>query len=327
MEITRWFRHQKIKEEVIEEIEQLTGEDKEMILTGLEELLTLLKGTCQKNSKKDSEVIENVEVVKENIKEQNEEVFSTISSIQTIKDKAENIAIITNEVSEQGKHNMEFIEQGNKSVDTLVEQISLLRKVFDHFESMLSELELEIKSISQFALIIEGIAEQTNLLALNASIEAARAGVHGKGFAVVADEVRKLADQSKTTLNEIKGKVHSIIQTAANITSEVHGESIEIEKSIQLTENTRSVFMDIYNSEKNLLNEMFTIKEATRHTKEEVVRFSEKLEEIIQISEKNNDQINELYLLTQAKFTFSTELFAFLTQTQDLIGALKNNKL
>jgi methyl-accepting chemotaxis protein len=77
------------------------------------------------------------------------------------------------------------------------------------------------KIVSKIGILADGIgaiADQTNLLSLNASIEAARAGEAGKGFAVVADEVRKLAEQSSTSVKNIREVIPQIQKAFDNIT-------------------------------------------------------------------------------------------------------------
>lgn len=64
---------------------------------------------------------------------------------------------------------------------------------------------------------IKNISDTTNLLGLNAAIEAARAGEHGRGFSVVSEEIRKLANDSKTSVAEIKKTLLRIRENINNV--------------------------------------------------------------------------------------------------------------
>jgi len=312
---------------ISDEIQTLSKEEQSKIIKGLEDLLRLLHETSQKNSSKDSQITEYVEIVRENISAQNTALRETTHNIQHIIKTTHNINDITDDVANQSKENITFVEKGNESIDSLVTQMDLVKNVFLDFEVIIKGLETEIQEISSFANVIEGIAAQTNLLALNASIEAARAGEHGRGFAVVADEVRKLADKSKEALTEIKEKVNSIVENVGDLSVNVKEKTKEIETTIELTGSTREFFREIYDSEQVLFDKMEDIKNATYTSLNEITDFMSRLEEITGSSEENDSQIGKLYQLAQDKFTFSTELFSFLTQSEDLVQSLKKNKL
>src|SRR5690606_24159208 len=89
-------------------------------------------------------------------------------------------------------------------------------------------LSSQVVSMENVLGIIADVAEQTNLLALNASIEAARAGEHGRGFAVVADEVRGLAEQTRSSVTEIRQMVEKLIDNAKSSTELMEGTEEQI---------------------------------------------------------------------------------------------------
>ncbi|WP_332683463.1 methyl-accepting chemotaxis protein [Bosea sp. (in: a-proteobacteria)] len=79
---------------------------------------------------------------------------------------------------------------------------------------MMSDLALATSEIRSIVDAIAEIARQTNLLALNATIEAARAGEAGRGFGVVAQEVKSLSLEVREAVDDIRGRVDRLNQTA-----------------------------------------------------------------------------------------------------------------
>lgn len=331
MSVFNWFKSANIetddKEQVIHEISKLKEDEFNIVIKGMEDLLFLLKETSQKNSKKDSEISESIASINDNVKEQNKALSQTTENVQQIIDSAENINQITEKVFAKSKNNISNIKDGNDSIDSLVMQMHYVKQTFQEFEEIIHKLQIDSKEIEGFANMIGSIADQTNLLALNASIEAARAGEAGKGFAVVAEEVKKLADQSKNGLTEIKGKVQLIISRISDLSKNVNDKASNIDKSIEMTVDTKECFQKINSSEHDLFIQMEEIKKATEITHQETKMFLDMMKEVLGKSLNNEEKIKFLYSISQDKFVFSTEAYSFLNQFNELISALKNGRL
>nr|WP_275268962.1 methyl-accepting chemotaxis protein [Kurthia massiliensis] len=220
-----------------------------------------------------------------------------------------------------------LIADGSEKMNELYDQIGNVRTTFENISQSIIGVQHETKEIENFAKLIGDIADQTNLLALNASIEAARAGEHGKGFAVVASEVRKLAEQSKKALVQIDAKVAEIMQSMESVVHNIAKEQDTIEETQQMSDDTKSYFDQIEQSERLLAKNMQGIHGATTKTLREVVTFQQQLTQIVESSSTSMAHIKELNDFAENKAYNANDMIAFIIQIKDLVNALKQNEL
>ena len=148
------------------------------------------------------------------------EVQSANDSMLSLDASIEEIAASVGDISVHTKSSLSELDNDLNSLKHVADILRATDKGQHGVQKDVEKLVERVTSVSNVMTFIQGIADQTNLLALNASIEAARAGEAGKGFAVVAEEVRKLADETKHSVESIKGDILLLRQLTSNIETE-----------------------------------------------------------------------------------------------------------
>lgn len=325
--LKRWLNKGQVVEDVKQEIETLTPDERAQIIEGVEELLELLKKTNTKTTEGDHLFIERISVISESLQQDQTLLSSTYENAQSIVQETEEIQQITASVESQVDQNRQLIEEGRHQMDALSGQMENVRRIFTNVGVSIGDLQKDTKEIQDFAKLIGAIADQTNLLALNASIEAARAGEHGKGFAVVAAEVRKLAEQSKRALEQINGKVSDIVQHMERVATNVVLEQKTVDETQQMSAQTQQYFIRIEESEQQLADNMQTIQQATEQTLNQIMTLQNLLEQMVYSSKGSMQQIEDLYGFSETKSYHATDMIAYIIQVKNLVDALKNNRL
>ena len=321
------FLKKEAAEEIEQEIEALSQAEREQVIMGMEQLLELLHTASNKNTEGDSLFMERISVISQSLQKNQQLVQASNERVHAIVQETEEIQQITAEVEEKVEQNRQLIVEGSEQMNQLYEQMENVRTIFNGVSESMSGVQQETREIMDFAKLIGAIADQTNLLALNASIEAARAGEHGKGFAVVAAEVRKLAEQSKQALVQINEKVTDIVAHMGRVASHVTQEQQTVEKTQQMSAETKAYFGRIEQSEQQLAENMQVIYGATGQTLEQIMSLQQLLEEIVVSSNDSLHQIEDLYGFSESKSYNAQDMISFLIQIKHLMDALKNNRL
>jgi len=163
-------------------------------------------------SKKNFRVSNNLKSLSEKFKITNKEFYKILIEIKQF-------------VSDINENEEEII----KSSYLLKEKIEKIRNIINELEDIFKNLLFFYKIIIENTFAIDNIVEQTTLLSLNSSVEAYKAKEKGKGFSVVSDEIRKLANKSSEFSSEIKDKLYLI------------------QKTIEKTINSLTLFEEIFN--------------------------------------------------------------------------------
>lgn len=177
------------------------------------------------------------------------------------------------------------------NVDKTLQELLIISKQADE---AVAEIKVQTDETNKSAQLIQRasdmiteISGQTNLLSLNASIEAARAGEAGTGFAVVADEIRDLAVQSKSSAEEIRDIIDTLIDKSnhsVNIMAEV-SESFATQS--QKLDETLALFTELNSEIKGVMKSIHRIAGQT----DELSRLREEVEGVVKnlanVSEAN----------------------------------------
>ena len=162
-----------------------------------------------------------------------------------------------------------------------------MREVFVTFGESTKQMSMILESIIE-------IASQTNLLSLNASIEAARAGEMGRGFAVVATEIRKLADDSSLAATKIGDVIHKIEDEVSLLSSKMSICLSQLEKSNQLTNETKDSFSVIQSGTIEVETNVEQIMTKISTLSSEIDDTVKRMNNIGASSETNVSEVNEI---------------------------------
>ncbi|MEP3628846.1 MAG: methyl-accepting chemotaxis protein [Hyphomicrobiales bacterium] len=250
------------------------------------------------------------------VSENTEGVATTATDLLKVADGASEQAVSASSSSEEASANVSSVAssatQLNNSINAIGDTIVTTTGIVNKATTAAQDTNQRVKDLADSAsrigaviALIQDIAEQTNLLALNATIEAARAGDAGRGFAVVASEVKSLASQTAKATDDITTQINEIqsstkgaaeaIEWIASIMGDVDSQVTTISTSVdEQAAATQAISDNVGQAAigtSDVSQTMISLDEATRKTRESVVKVNSAVETVNQETDELNRTI------------------------------------
>lgn len=241
--------------------------------------------------------------IKDSTNKQASSLQESVSAIDQIKATVDRNAELSTDSVKLAETCVDFSQIGKKSIEEMIQAVSLIEKgqqqtnqMLETTSSEIQEMVAVIKGIGAKTDVINDIVFQTKLLSFNASVEAARAGEHGKGFAVVAEEVGNLAAMSGNAAREINEllsgsitKVESIVKKTQQNTVEInHTGNQNIETGTRTAQNCNAALDDIY---ENVTRMKEMIREINSSSKEQASGIGSIQTALVELDNITNDNV------------------------------------
>ncbi|GAB6153189.1 methyl-accepting chemotaxis protein [Desulfosporosinus burensis] len=128
------------------------------------------------------------------------------------------------------------------TIQELTAQGEELSATSQQFAAIAQTSQEGVKETDKIVQTVKSISDRSKILGINSAIEAARAGAEGKGFSIVALEIRKLAEQSASSITEIKVIIEEFSQAIAQIaTSATELDQVAGQQAAHLSQFTTAI--------------------------------------------------------------------------------------
>lgn len=219
-----------------------------------------------------------------------EQASSTDDAAGEVSVMAERIEHTDSEVKVLDDNAKDMKHLSEQSMETLNNLIKVNDKARENIMSMSSQTEATNRAVEQIEMaanLINDIANQTNLLALNASIEAARAGEAGKGFAVVADEIGKLANQSASSVEEIRHVIEELVANTSKSVQIMKEMNQSVDVQVASLSETYDTFKKLYHELDNCVNAVQSIGAMTEEIESQRTNVTHSLDRLNGLAQDN----------------------------------------
>lgn len=261
---------------------------------------------------------EQAEIVLDNVRNQTASSEESLAALEQISSTARNMNENILKTAESFKNSLKLSSDSQDGINKMSLSMTDITESVTETNQEIEKLNEISNNIGQILTSINGVAEQTNLLALNAAIEAARAGEAGRGFAVVADEIRKLAEQTNRETGKIENLIGTIQTSVVKVTNSGNDVKVKVLDGLKLSrlseENMKKI-MELTNKNSDDINEILTsVNEQTTASNE--------ITTAISAITDNSTEIESLSIETS---TISNNIKEILISKQKLV--VNNTKL
>ena len=168
-----------------------------------------------------------------------ETVNETSDTVEKVRIRTDMANKKTQAVSEKAIKAIGVSEEGQKSVQEILDGMSHIQRQMDTIGLNVLKLSEQSQAIGEIIATVTEISEQSKFLAVNASIEAAKAGELGKGFGVVANEIHNLALQSKQATSTIRTILTDIQRGVSSTVVSTEKGTKTVADAVRLTSDAR----------------------------------------------------------------------------------------
>lgn len=215
-----------------------TNEGIEVTSQELEDLSISITESTKKSS-------QSLETVVENIRHDRENLVESVTAINTISEKIEDISRSSSEIDELISKTSEENINVYRQLDLVSDNSSISIDTSNNLVNVVDDLLLSITTIGSINTTISEISRKTRLLSLNAAIEAARAGQHGSGFSVVAGEIKGLSDLISKESTDIAKIIKDLGRKSEDVERHTSNNEKAIIKQTQAVENMKNSYHEI----------------------------------------------------------------------------------
>ena len=209
------------------------------------------------------------------------------------------------------------INEANKSMNHLTEQIDGSKKQLQDMAQTFGQLESDFENITELTQSITGISSRTNLLALNASIEAARAGEAGKGFAVVAEQIRELSASTASLVQGIENSIKALYDSLESLQQEMGRTSDLIQNNVEYANNVKNNFNQVKEC-------TYQVKDASNHIIAEINANQSEIDGAVRGVDSTRQSIENIQSEIQNLNKQSELKSVSLCEVVDILHQLKN---